>query len=88
MGDRFDVMPVRVEDERPIIIGVIVRPETGRTVVLGPRRERRIVKRPHLSPVFRREGNVQAAREGLARPDPELRALRAEAGIAGRSVIV
>lgn len=41
MADGFDVVAVGIEDERTVIVGVIVRPNAGRAIVTAAGGERR-----------------------------------------------
>jgi hypothetical protein len=48
MADRLEIMPVEIEDERAVIIRMIMRAQAGRPVVLGPGLEGRFIEGPHL----------------------------------------
>src|SRR6185369_16458313 len=58
MADRLDVVTVEVEDEGPIVIGMILRSETRRAIVSPARRQRRLVEGLHLGPGIGQEGDV------------------------------
>jgi hypothetical protein len=45
VAHRLDIVPVRIEHEGAVVVGVIVRPQAGRAVVLGAGRKRRLVER-------------------------------------------
>jgi hypothetical protein len=44
MADRLDAMSVGIQHKRAVVIGVIVQPESRRTIVATPTRKRRPVK--------------------------------------------
>ena len=43
MAHRLDIVPVRVEDEGAVVIGMVMRAQTRRAVVGSARRQRRRV---------------------------------------------
>ena len=45
---RFDIVAVGINHKGPVIVGVIVRPEARRSVILSPGGKRGAVKRHHL----------------------------------------
>src|SRR5512145_688883 len=74
VADRLDVVSVRIDDEGPVIVSVIFRPETWRAVILSARRERRLVEGAHLGAAARGEGEMNRPRARHAAPaEPELR---------------
>ena len=48
--DRFDVVSVRIEDKRTVIIRVVVRAQPRRAIVPAARRQRRAVERINQPP--------------------------------------
>src|SRR5258708_35635983 len=58
VADRLDVVAVGIEDERPIVVFVIMPTQPRWPVVLSPGRERRLLKLLHGFPVLGREAHV------------------------------
>src|SRR5258705_437021 len=73
VANRLDVMAVGIEDERPIVVFVIMRAQPRWSVVLSPGRQRRPVKLLHGFPVLGRKGDVGAGLRSLSQADPEER---------------
>src|SRR5216683_7884933 len=71
VADRLDVVAVGIEDERPIVVFVIMRAQRRWSVVLSPGRERRLVKLLHGFPVLGREGDVGTGLRSISQADPE-----------------
>ena len=79
MGDGLDVVALRVEDERAVVVRVVLRADAGAAVVVAAGRERRRMECVHRRAVRRGEGDVQRRRRGPV-GDPEVRlAVLAEA---------
>src|SRR5215211_8536487 len=74
MADSLNVVTVRIEDVCAVVVGVVLRSETRRTVVAAARGERRGVKRIDGCAVWRGEGDVQCRR--FAFRDEEVNASR------------
>src|SRR5689334_22603522 len=72
MADRLDVVAVRIEHERAVVIRVIVRPQSGRPVVAPARRYRRLVERVDLLPIRGAKGDMRRQDCRLAVTDPEI----------------
>ena len=79
MAHHFDVVPVRTDDEGRIVVRVIVRAQTGRTMVLAARRQGRAMEGIDLPAVGGGERQVKMRRllVGLAQAERRL-SLRAE----------
>src|SRR5208337_4127522 len=78
----FDIVAVGIEDEGPVVVRMIVRPQARRAVVPAPRRERRSIERLDLGARLSGEGDMRPALRLAAGPDPEEGlALGAEAGV-------
>ena len=60
MADGFDIVAVRVDDEGAVIVGVVVRADARRAVVLAAGSQRRRVEGVDLGAVSRGEGVVPA----------------------------
>src|SRR5882724_9310971 len=73
VAHRLDVVTVGIEDERPIVVFVIMRAQPRWSVVLSPGCERRPVKLLHGFPVLGRKGDVGAGLRRLSQADPEER---------------
>src|SRR6478736_1687498 len=94
MADGFDIVAVRIEHERPVVMRVIVRPQSGLAVVAASGRQRGSVERVDIGPGLRRERDVEtAADDTLTVADPEIRLavlaearLRRAAGLLGRQL--
>ena len=56
MADSFDDVSVRANDERPIVVGVIVRPEARGAIVVSACLDSSPVELIHLFSIGRREG--------------------------------
>src|SRR5205814_6927920 len=70
--DGLDVMTVRIEHERAVIVRVIVRSQSGRAVVASARRHRRLVERVDPFPVRGAEGDMSREDVGLALTIPAI----------------
>src|SRR5208283_1383603 len=69
MADGFYVVAVGILHEPAVVVGVILRPETGLAVVLAARGQRSIVECFHGSPVLRRGCDMHgSARLALSQP--------------------
>src|SRR5829696_7001992 len=75
MADRFDVVAVRIEDEGPVVVRMILGPESGTTVVAPARRDGRLMEGLHCRMVISGEGDVDGV-PWLALDDPEVRLAR------------
>ena len=60
MADGLGIVAVGVEDEGPVIIGMIFGPETGTDIVLAAGLDRRSIEGIDRGPVGRHEGNRSA----------------------------
>src|SRR5690242_11626830 len=79
MTNRFETMPVGIDDEGGVIGSVILRPETRRAVVARARGERDFVERIDRGSVGRAKANVAVERGAFGlRADPERQRLLAE----------
>ena len=63
--DRFDVVAVRVEHERAVVAGVVVRPFARSAVVAEAGLDSRAMEGVHRRPVGSRERHVHVLRDGL-----------------------
>ena len=81
MGHSLDVVPVGVDNEAAVIVGMIMRPKARRPVVLAAGGNRRIVEGLNFRPVLRRKSNVQPAFQRRPGTEPELRSLASEARV-------
>jgi hypothetical protein len=70
--DRFDVVPVRVNDERCVIPGVVMRAKTGRAVVAAAGFDSGAVELVNGSSVCCGEGHMNGSGRGFPFPDPEI----------------
>src|SRR6476660_819563 len=70
--DRFDVVPVRVDDERCVVPGVVMRAKTRRAVVATPGFDSRAVELVNGSSVGCGEGHMNGTGRGFPFPDPEI----------------
>jgi len=73
MADRFEVDAIGIEDERAIIVRMIMRPKTRAAIVFPSGFQRRFVERIHLGPGRRDKGDVNAGAMRTAVADPEER---------------
>src|SRR5579863_896243 len=81
MTHHFYVVTVKVEHERPVIVGVIVRPRTRRAVVAAAGLQRRAVESVHQSALGDAKRHVHRRVVRFALRQPEIRLRRhAEAG--------
>jgi hypothetical protein len=62
MANHFDVVPVRTDDERGIVVRVVLRAQTRRTIVFAPRLKSRAVEILDLPAILGREGQVKMRR--------------------------
>lgn len=72
VADRLDIMAIRIEHEGCIVVGMVVGPNSWCAVVARTGGQCGGIKGIHRLPVFRSEGNVEAAFPGVAIPNPEL----------------
>src|SRR5215467_10173910 len=73
--DRLDVVAIRIADERPVVGGVVLRPQPRLVQDLGAMRHGGVEEGPHRGPAWCGEGDVgfpEAVTGGLA-ADPEVR---------------
>jgi hypothetical protein len=78
--DSFYVIPIRVEDERGVVPGVIVRSQTGPSVVDPSRLDGCGVERINCFAVWRGERNVHRRGRHFLFHDPEVLLADREAG--------
>ena len=89
MTHRLDVVPVGVEHEGAVVVRVVVRAQTRRTVVLAARRKRGLVERIDGRAVLRGDCDVHGFVQAAFAADPEVRlAAGAEAEAAGLGVVL
>src|SRR5258707_9763742 len=69
--NRFNVVAVRIKDERAVVIFVIVRAQPRLPVVSPPGCERGLEELIHGFPVLGDEGDVAAGLRSLSQADPE-----------------
>ena len=62
MANRFDVVPVRANDEGCIVVRVVFRAQTGRTVVFATRLQSRAIESFDLLAILGRERQVKMRR--------------------------
>jgi hypothetical protein len=62
MANHFDVVPVRTNDEGGIVVRVVLRAQTGRTIAFAPRLKSRAVEIVDLPAILGREGQVEMRR--------------------------
>ena len=72
MEDRFDVVPVRVNDERCVIPGVVMRAKARRAVVAAAGFDSRAVEPVSCVSVCSGEGHMNGRGRGSPFPDPEV----------------
>jgi hypothetical protein len=60
--NRFDIVPVRTNDESGIVVRVVARAEPWRTVVFGTRLKRRAIESVDLPAIPGRECHVKMRR--------------------------
>ena len=72
--DRFDVVPVWVDDERCVIPGVVMRAKTRRAVVAAAGFDSRAVELVDGGSVGCGEGHMNRSGRGFPFPDPEISA--------------
>ncbi len=58
MADRLDIVAVGIEDERAVIVGMIVGAHTRGSIVLAAGLQCRLVERIDLRPSFHRKSDV------------------------------
>jgi hypothetical protein len=58
MADRFDVVAIRTNDKGAVVIRMVDRADSGRTVVFTARIQSCLIKRPHLLACFRNERDM------------------------------
>ena len=62
MANRFDVVPVRTNDESRIVVRVVARAQTRRAIVLAARLQRRAIESVDLLATLGRERQVKMRR--------------------------
>jgi len=62
MANHLDIVPVRSNDKSRIVVRVIVRAQTRRTIVLATRRESRAIKSLDLLAILGRKRQVKMRR--------------------------
>ena len=62
VANHFDVVPIRTNDESGIVVRVVLRAQTRRTIVLAPRLKSRTVEVFDLPAILGREGQVEMRR--------------------------
>ena len=72
MKDGFDVVPVRIEDERRVILGVVFGTMPRRAVVAATGFDGGSVERVDGGPVGCSEGDMNGSGRGFPFPDPEI----------------
>src|SRR6516165_3187329 len=79
MADRFDAMPIGIDDEGGVVMSVVMRAKPRRAVVAGAGGKRGLVKRVDRGTVARTEADMAVERRArrLA-TDPELQRLLAQ----------
>src|SRR6185437_6411967 len=87
MTNRFETMPVGIDDEGGVVGSVVLRPETRRTIVARARGERRFVERIDRGAVGRAKADMAIERGacGLG-ANPERQALLAQRMFIGQAV--
>src|SRR4029077_4252883 len=70
--DRFDVVPVRINDERCVVPGVVMRAKTRRAVVATAGFDSLAVELVNGSSVGCGEGHMNGSGRGFPFPDPEI----------------
>lgn len=73
VANRFDVVTVRSDDKRRVVVGMVVRPKARRTIVFASDEERGSVERFNFGPVARGESQVHRAWRGPGRRKEEAR---------------
>src|SRR5882672_5013456 len=71
MAHGLDIVSVRVEHEGAVIVRVIMRPCSRRSVVTAAGQDRLAVEAVHGVAVMRGEGDVRAGLRQLLQSDPE-----------------
>src|SRR6185312_3173983 len=62
VANHFDVVPVRTNDESCIVVRVVVRAQTRRTIVFAPRLQSRAIESFDLLAILGRERQVKMRR--------------------------
>ena len=62
VANHFDVVPVRADDESCIVVRVVLRAQTRRTVVFATRLQRRAIEGVDLLAILGRERQVKTRR--------------------------
>ena len=60
--NHLDVVPVRTNDESGIVAGVVLRPQTRRTIVFATRLQSRAIESVDLAAILGRERQVKMRR--------------------------
>jgi hypothetical protein len=71
MADRFDVVAVRIEDESPIVVPMVLRAKPGTTVVAPTRRHGRLMEGINGGALIGSKRDVEGL-SWLALADPEV----------------
>ena len=71
MANRFDVVTIRVKDERPIVVRMIMRAHSRWPVISSPGRERFGVERVHGFSISAGESDMDACLTLASEADPE-----------------
>src|SRR5215469_6270146 len=71
MANCFDVMTIRIKDERSIIIRMIVRPQSWLSVISAPGRERLGIERVHGFSIRAGEGDMRPCLRSISEANPE-----------------
>jgi hypothetical protein len=58
MAHRLDAMAIRIAYERAVVIGMVLRPKPGRSIIAAASRHRSGVKRAHRLPVRSAEAEM------------------------------
>jgi len=62
VADHFDVVPVQTDDERCIVVRVVMRAQTRRTIVFAARLQSRAIESFDLPAILGRERQVKMRR--------------------------
>ena len=71
MTNRLDIVAIRIEHERAVVVGVIVRANARRAIVLAAAGQRGHIERVHLGARRRQESDVGWRRLQSVRRQPE-----------------
>ena len=59
VANHFDVVPVRTDDESRVVVRVVLRAQTRRTIVFATRRQGRVIESFDLLAMVGRKGQVK-----------------------------